>query len=107
MSELAIVGISQLDPSTLGMTWSDGSSTSIAVRPLRLACRCAHCVDEWTREKILDDSKVPVDVKPKRIDPVGRYALRIAWSDGHDTGIFTFEHLRKLSTQPQASSLSH
>jgi DUF971 family protein len=35
-------------------------------------------------------------VRPIRVQGVGRYALQIAWSDGHDTGIYTFEHLREL-----------
>ena len=80
----------------LGIQWSDGANLSYSVRELRLSCRCAHCVDEWTREPKLDPQSVPADVVPTKIDSVGRYALRIVWSDGHDTGIYTFHHLREL-----------
>ena len=45
---------------------------------------------------MLDPSEVPADVRPVRIEPVGRYALQITWTDGHDTGLFTFERLREL-----------
>jgi DUF971 family protein len=43
---------------------------------------------------------VPEDVKPVRIDPVGRYAIHIAWSDGHTSGIYSFEHLRSICPCP-------
>lgn len=90
--------LKQLSKDTLGIHWSDGENRSYPVRELRLNCHCAHCVDEWTREKILDESKVPVDIAPKKIEPVGRYAIRFVWSDGHDTGIYTFDLLKKLGT---------
>ncbi len=35
------------------------------------------------------------------MSPVGRYAYKITWSDGHDTGIFTLEHLRALCECPE------
>ena len=81
---------------TLGIIWSDGHLARYTVRNLRLECHCAHCVDEWTREKLLKDESIPQDIKPLRIETVGRYALRINWSDGHNTGIYTFDSLRKL-----------
>jgi DUF971 family protein len=39
---------------------------------------------------------VPADVRPLRIQPVGRYAIQIDWSDGHTTGIYPFRRLREL-----------
>lgn len=88
--------IAQAGPRTLAITWADGGESAIDVRDLRLACACAHCVDEWTGEQRLDPASVSEDVKPVRIHPVGRYAIQIAWSDGHDTGIYPFERLRAL-----------
>lgn len=90
----------QIGPQTLGIIWSDGHHSIIPVRRIRLECRCAHCVDEWTREKILDESKIPADIKPRRIDSVGRYAFSFSWTDGHDTGIYTFSSLRNLCECP-------
>ncbi len=88
--------LKQLDASHLGILWKDGHDSTYSVRNLRLECPCAHCVDEWTREKILKVDSVPQEVKPIRIQPVGRYAFRIDWSDRHDTGIYPFELLRRL-----------
>ncbi len=97
----------QVSPQTLGIVWNDGHNSIINVRRIRLDCRCAVCVDEWTRKKILDESKVPADVSPKRIDSVGRYALQFVWSDGHDTGIYTFTHLRGLCECPLCKKAGH
>ena len=66
------------------------------VRALRLACGCASCIDEWTGEERLDPESVPEDVHPLRIEPVGRYAIQIEWSDGHSSGIYPFRRLREL-----------
>ena len=45
----------------------------------------------------MDPDRVPDDVRPLRIEGVGRYALQIAWSDGHDSGIYPFRRLRALA----------
>ena len=90
----------QYGPKTLGVQWSDGHASLVNVRKLRLECRCAQCVDEWTREKLLDEAQVPEDVKPVRFEPIGRYAYRIDWTDGHRTGYYTFDHLRSLCECP-------
>jgi ATP-binding protein involved in chromosome partitioning len=86
----------QMDGRTLGIIWSDGHLSRYSVRNLRLECHCAHCVDEWTRAKLLKDETVPQDIKPVKIETVGRYAFKFDWSDGHSTGIYPFDALRKL-----------
>ena len=89
--------IRQKGPRELAITWRDGHESVYPVRALRLACGCASCVDERTGEGRLDPDSVPEDVHPLRIEPVGRYAIQISWSDGHDTGIYPFERLRALA----------
>jgi len=64
-------------------------------RALRLACPCAACVDEFSGRALLDPARLPLDVRPVRVSLVGGYGLRIEWSDGHSTGIYTFESLRE------------
>lgn len=91
----------QMSPTLLGVKWSDGHHSTYQVRNIRLECPCAHCVDEWTRKKILKADSVPADIKPKKIDTVGRYALKFTWSDGHDTGFYTFDQLRNQCECPQ------
>jgi ATP-binding protein involved in chromosome partitioning len=88
--------IRQDGPRGLAITWGDGHQSRFDVRALRLACGCAVCVDEWTGEGRLDPSAVPEDVAPRRIQPVGRYAIQIDWSDGHQSGIYPFDRLRAL-----------
>ena len=88
--------IAQAGPDALRIVWQDGHESVYPVRLIRLACRCAHCIDERTGAPLLRPDGVPADVRPVRISGVGRYAIAIAWSDGHDTGIYTFENLREL-----------
>ncbi len=66
---------------------------------MRLACACAECVDEWSGQARLDPNSVPADVAPVRVQPVGRYAIQIEWSDGHSTGIYPFRRLRELASR--------
>lgn len=75
------------------ITWSPEHRASYPARDLRLSCRCAVCREELTGKRLLDPSTVPVDVKPLKISLVGGYAIRIYWSDGHNTGMYTYEHL--------------
>lgn len=70
-------------------------------RALRLGCPCAACVDEFSGRALVDPSRVPLDVRPERVTLVGAYGIRIAWSDGHATGIYTFEMLREACGCPR------
>jgi DUF971 family protein len=90
--------IRQAGARELAISWADGSESRYDVRALRLACGCAHCVDEWTGEERLDPASVPEDVHPLKVETVGRYAIQIAWSDGHSSGIYPFRRLRELNT---------
>ncbi len=82
----------------LSIGWSDGTETSYTAAELRRACPCAGCIDEWTGKKILDEAQVPDDLTIKHTSIVGRYALNFHFSDGHDTGIFSFNFLRELKS---------
>lgn len=79
------------------ISWSDDAETSYRAAQLRRACPCASCVNEWTGEKILKDENVSDDISFSNLSLVGRYALNFKFSDGHETGIFTFPYLRKLA----------
>ena len=88
--------IRQAGPRTLAIRWQDGASSAHDVYELRLACPCAGCVDENTGIRRLDPATVPTEVRPVSLVSVGNYAIKITWSDGHDTGIYSFELLRRL-----------
>ena len=84
------------DAAGLHVLWPDGDRRIIPARDLRLACACAACRDEVTGARRLDPETVPLTVAATRIRSVGNYALGIAFSDGHDSGIYSFEVLRKM-----------
>lgn len=85
--------------SELSIKWSDDTETRYNAAELRRACPCATCVNEWTGQKILDDKNIPDDLTFDSITMVGRYALNFQFSDGHDTGIFSFTFLQNLQSQ--------
>ena len=95
------VKIEQHDPKTLAIEWADGVTSLIDVRALRLACGCARCVDEWSGAPLLAPESVPTDVSPEAIESVGRYAIQVRWSDGHDTGIYAWETLYDLGAHQE------
>lgn len=86
--------------SRVSIKWSDDGETAYRAAELRRSCPCASCVNEWTGQKILDDKQIGDNMTFTNISIVGRYALNFQFSDGHDTGIFSFDYLRKLSDSP-------
>jgi DUF971 family protein len=90
------VEITPLPNGELAVAWQDGHESYFGGHYLRCACACASCVDEMTGRKTLENERVPRDVAPRRVFPVGRYGIGVEWSDGHDTGIYAFERLREL-----------
>jgi ATP-binding protein involved in chromosome partitioning len=80
----------------LVIVWADGHESRYHVRDLRLACACAQCINEWTGERQLDPSTVPLDVQPVKIEGVGRYAIQIFFNDTATTEIYTFPRLREM-----------
>lgn len=101
---MAPVSLHRLGDTELIVTWNDGHRSTYSVRELRLACPCAACVNEWTGEKMLRPAQVAPDVRPLRLFSVGRYAIGIDWSDGHTTGIFAHDYLRRLDPASNAES---
>ena len=81
----------------VSIIWSDGKEIKYEASALRRVCPCAGCVNEWTGERMLKPDSVTDGMSFKNIAVVGRYALNFNFSDGHDTGIFSFNYLRELS----------
>ena len=84
----------------LALAWGDGHESYLPFDALRRACPCAACrghhgiaaapADPLRVVKAPRVGEVGID----RLVPVGAYAVQIVWSDGHDTGIYSFESLR-------------
>lgn len=88
----------------LVIVWHEGTEgILLEARALRLSCPCAGCHDEMTGVPLLEPSQLPDDIHPVSVGLVGTYGLRVTWSDGHDTGIYTFEALQRVS-QPKATT---
>ncbi len=86
--------LKMVDPATLEIEWSDGVAMRYNAGELRRRCPCATCRTETP--PVADEAKTPPDVTIERMTPVGNYAYGIRFSDGHDTGIFSFDLLREL-----------
>ncbi|MFQ6550335.1 P-loop NTPase [Aestuariibius sp. 2305UL40-4] len=80
----------------LFLRWADGTDRRLTDRDLRLACQCAQCREEMSGKRLLNPEDVPLDIRLTRIWSVGNYALGMAFSDGHDTGIYTFKALQAM-----------
>lgn len=104
MDDIQPVAIQKLDEKTLQILWTDETKTKYNVRLLRYNCSCAHCVNEWTGERSNKLEDIPEEIKPKKLDSVGNYAIKITWSDGHDAGIYTYKSLRFELNQLQGES---
>lgn len=80
---------------TITFVWEDEHESEYGTRDLRLACRCARCVEEMTGRPLLDPKTVPADVVATAFELIGNYAVGITWSDGHATGIHSWRTLRE------------
>lgn len=80
----------------LRLKWDDGHESKYNFQRLRFNCSCAQCVDEHTGKKLLVLEFVDPNVRPRKIEQSGRYALQIHWSDNHSTGLYTFDRLRRI-----------
>ena len=80
--------------------WDDGKESKFAPRWLRARCPCAECVEEWSGRRVVGEEQVKQDVRARGMKEIGRYAVQIEWSDGHSTGIYSWDYLLKLRDEP-------
>ncbi len=79
------------DKRRLNVSFDDGTVTSITAELLRVESPSAEVQGHGAGQKTTPAGKRNVTIS--RIDPVGNYAVRLAFSDGHDTGLFTWDTL--------------
>jgi DUF971 family protein len=84
------------DDGNLLVHWDDGRESKFPPRWLRARCPCAECVEEWSGKRVVGEAQVKGDVKPQGMNEVGRYAMQVQWSDGHSTGIYSWDYLLKI-----------
>src|SRR5215813_3167622 len=86
----------------LEIAWSDGQTCHYPLSNLREACPCVECRGGHQNMGRQNDPDDILTLKPKRsykiedAQLVGNYALQFFWDDGHNTGIYTWEYLRRL-----------
>jgi len=85
----------------LAIKWDDGNESYVRLETLRRGCPCAGCKGEadilGNIYKNPDQRLPPQAFQLMRIANVGAYAIQPVWADGHSTGLFSFEYLRKVA----------
>ena len=96
--------------------WRDGHHSSYPLAHLRDECPCATCTGAHGTQPQKsgyskpDASPFPMfkpALKMLSVEPVGNYAIRIDWSDGHNSGIYSWEHLRAVCPCEECGKLRH
>lgn len=95
-NSLFVRQIWQKDNYTFSIQWNDGLTQDFLLCDLQRNCPCAHCTDEMTGKRLIDPKAIPNDVKAIVVRSVGRYGLRIQFTSGCSTGIYSFDRLRKV-----------
>lgn len=98
------VKIKVLDKKNLFIQWDDNVESLIQLAVLRRNCPCANCMMERENKPA---TYIPllshVQMSLTNIEPVGTYAIRFYWQDGHDDGIYNYELLRALGASYSVS----
>jgi DUF971 family protein len=109
-STLRPVTLSKDGTERLRIEWNDGHQSFHSWKRLRARCPCANCRDETDRPpdpfRILSATELAPKppLAPLAMEPVGHYAYKIVWNDGHDSGIYTLENLRELCECPECEN---
>jgi DUF971 family protein len=97
----------------LEIDWQDGHKSAWSFPWLRAACPCATCVGERKADKRAPGVPSPKPAqllpmyeppaKPASAKAVGRYAIQFDWEDGHKSGLYSWEYLRRVCQCPECS----
>jgi DUF971 family protein len=88
--------------------WKDGHHSDYPIGYLRDKCPCATCAGTHGAPPRQGESAQPASpfpmfkpvLKIDRVEPVGNYAIRIHWNDGHSAGIYSYDHFRRVCPCP-------
>jgi DUF971 family protein len=95
-----------INKENLFIKWDDNSESLIGLKYLRDECPCASCKGETVLLKTykpVSKQTSPEMYIIKNIETVGNYAVQISWKDGHNTGIYSWEYLKKLDEDQSGS----
>lgn len=84
----------------LAIKWEDGTETFVALEKMRRHCPCAGCKGEMdimgNVYKGAEKPLAPRAFELARLNQVGGYAINPVWGDGHSSGIYAFDYLKRL-----------
>jgi DUF971 family protein len=83
----------------LEIAYGDGSRFSLPCEFLRVYSPSAEVMGHGPGQEVLQVGKRHVEIT--NVEPVGNYAVRLVFSDGHDSGLFTWKYLYELGTFQQ------
>lgn len=85
----------------LAVRWEDGTESYVPLEVLRRGCPCAGCKGEvdilGNLYKNPEKPLTPAAFQMVRLDRVGGYAVQPTWGDGHSSGLYAFDYLRRLA----------
>jgi DUF971 family protein len=100
------VRVKKTEGTGVEIDWKDGHQSKWSFAWLRNACPCATCHEDRENTGRLAGEPKPkgqtllmmyeAPVKPLEVTPTGKYALKFKWSDGHESGIYSWEYLRRV-----------
>jgi len=88
------------DQKVLTVAFSDGAEYQYRTAILRGYCPCAHCQGHGSLPHVWNPIRDESAITVSDISQVGNYAICIAWEDGHNTGVYSFEMLRTIAEDP-------
>jgi len=88
--------------------WKDGHRSEYSLRLLRDQCPCAGCAGAHGAPPAPPNPFQMYQPAPAilSVETVGRYAIRINWNDGHNAGIYSYEHFRRICPCPECQEAS-
>ena len=93
----------QLIGEELAIKWDDGSEGFVTLEKFRRGCPCAGCKGEvdiiGNLYKNPDKPLTPEAFRMVRLEYVGTYAVQPFWGDGHASGLYTFDYLKRLTSE--------
>jgi len=105
------INVAREESSGIRIEWSSGEHVFIPSRALREHCPCASCREkrgDSSHQQPLSPGKrklqvlqatVEEELGLKQVWPVGNYAIGMRWADKHDSGIYSYQYLRELSSR--------
>jgi len=116
-SQPASIKVHKSTGTTMDIVWKDGHQATYTFTYLRDACPCSLCNEEREKHHRKPDepsspaaTPLPMfkpQLRPTEVAPVGNYAIRFTWNDGHEHGIFSWDYLRDWCPCPECYAARH